>query len=234
VLVDQPRGPAKGVFLLFPGGEGFLLNADGTLGGRFGGFRKPLAEAGYAVATVDVPSDHPGGLGSKGEKVEAFRVSAEHTADARKIVDALHARWPQPVVLMGHSMGAISAAHLAASLEDARIAALVLLSSPGERGPRGYWVSVPTAALSRVKVPVLLVHHRDDGCPGARYLTAKFYPGKFTASPRTGFIEAAGGSSESSDPCSGNNFHSFFGIRPQVMHAVLAWLAGAGIERVGG
>jgi len=233
MLVDQPRGPAKGVFILFPGGDGTLLYPDGTLGGRFGGFRLPLAEAGYAVATVDVPSDHPRGLGGKGEKVEVFRISPEHTADGRAIVNALHARWPVPVTLIGHSMGAISVAHLAASLEDPRIAGAVLLSSPGERGPRGHWFSTPHAALSKVRVPVLVVHHRDDGCPGARFLTAKFYPGKFTSSPRTGFLEVTGGRSESSDPCSGNNFHSFFGVRSQVMQGVLRWLGGADVERVG-
>lgn len=230
VLLTTPSSIPKGIVLHFPGGEGFLVNANGNL---YGAFRRELAARGYLVAVVDVPSDHPGGLGSNGEFVEIFRVGAEHTQDARAIVNKLHARWPAPVYLMGHSMGAISASHLAASLDDKRLAGVVLLGSPSERGPRASWISVPSAALNQVTVPVVIVHHRNDGCSGSTFATASRYPWSFTASPRVGFIEVVGGASPSPDPCSGNNYHSFSGRRYQVMDAVIRWIAGESISRVG-
>ncbi|MGQ0512424.1 MAG: alpha/beta hydrolase [Betaproteobacteria bacterium] len=230
VHLTKPASAPKGIVLHFPGGEGFLVNASGNL---YGAFRRELAAGGYVVAVLDVPSDHPDGLGSKGEIVETFRVGAEHTQDARVIVDKLHARWPAPVYLMGHSMGAISASHLAASLDDKRLAGVILLGSPSERGPRASWVSIPSAALDRITVPVVVVHHRNDGCRGSTFATASRYPQRFTASPRVGFIEVVGGDSPSADPCSGSNYHSFFGRRREVMEAIVRWIAGESISRVG-
>jgi dienelactone hydrolase len=230
VLVTKTARAPKGVVLHFPGGEGFLVNANGDL---YGAFRRELAAQGYVVAVVDVPSSHPGGLGHKGERVERFRISAEHTQDVRAILDKLHARWPTPVYLMGHSMGAISAVHLAASLDDGRLAGVILLGSPSERGPRASWISVPSAALHRITVPVVVVHHQNDGCSGSTFATASRYPHSFTASPRVGFIAVVGGRSASPDPCSGNNYHSFFGVRNLVMEAVARWFDGENIDRVG-
>jgi dienelactone hydrolase len=227
VLFTTPPGAPKGVFLFFPGGEGFLVSATGL----YGGFRRELAATGYVVAVVDVPSDHSGGLGGQGELVERFRTSAGHTQDVRAIIEHVHARWPTAVYLMGHSMGAISATHLAASLGDRRLTGVVLLGSPSERGPNGSWPSIPDAAPHRVTVPVVIAHHRDDGCRGSTFATASRYPRLFSASPRVGFIEVNGGTSPSPNPCAGNNYHSFSGRRTQAMDAVVRWFHGEDVRR---
>jgi hypothetical protein len=116
---------------------------------------------------------------------------------------------------------------------DKRLAGAILPGSPSERGPQASFLSVPHAAPRRVKVPVLVVHHRDDEYSGSTFATALRYPRLFTASPRVGFIEVVGGESASADPCSGNNYHSFFGRRHEVMEAVDRWIAGEQISRVG-
>lgn len=230
VLLTKPTGVPKGIVLHFPGGEGFLVNANGSF---YGAFRRELAAAGFVAAILDVPSDYPGGLGGQGEYAERFRLSAELTQDVRVVANILHTRWPTPVYLMGHSMGTISASHLAASLEDKRLAGVILLGSPSERGPQASWISVPNAALNRITVPVVVVHHRNDGCNGSTFATASRYPRLFTASPRVGFIEVVGGESSSANPCSGNNYHSFFGRRTEVINGVLSWIRGENIRRVG-
>lgn len=230
VLLTKPTGAPKGVVLHFPGGEGFLVNANG---GFYGAYRRELAAAGFVAAVLDVPSDYSGGLGGKGETVEQFRSSADHTQDVRVVVNSLHAKWPTTVYLMGHSMGAISASHLGASLEDKRLAGVILLGSPSERGPQASWISVPSTALHRITVPVVIVHHRNDGCGGSTFATASRYPQLFTASPRVGFIEVVGGDSPGANPCSGNNYHSFFGRRKEVIDGVLRWMRGEDIGRVG-
>ena len=85
------------------GGKGFLVKSSdklrGTIRGRF-------ARRGYIGARVDVPSDQPSGLKDCGE-LERFRVKAEHTQDARAVIDALHGRWQLPVYLIGQGMSAI-------------------------------------------------------------------------------------------------------------------------------
>ena len=53
VLLTKPSSIPKGIVLHFPGGEGFLVNANGNL---YEAFRRELAAAGHVVAVVDVPS----------------------------------------------------------------------------------------------------------------------------------------------------------------------------------
>jgi dienelactone hydrolase len=231
VLLTKPRATPQGVVIHFPGGEGFVVLPDGTI---YGAFRRELAAMGYVAALVDVPSEHPGGLGGAGESIESYRISAEHTRDVRAVLEYLHQRWPVPVHLMGHSMGAISAAHLGANLGDKRVEGIALLGSPGQRGYLNTSISLGSAALDRVSVPVLVVHHRNDGCSGAPFGYAMSYPARFTSSPRTGFIEVTGGRTESPNPCVGANHHSFLGQRRQVMEGVMRWFAGEDIRRIDG
>lgn len=229
VLITRPAKEVRGMVLFFPGGNGVLVNSSG---GLYGAFRREFAAKGFVMAIIDVPSDYSGGLGGKGESSEDYRVSAEFTRDGRIIFDQLYARWSGPTYLMGHSMGTISAAHLAASLEERRLTGLILFSSPSRRGPQGSWISLPSADLGRIRLPVVLAHHRDDGCRGAQFTTAEGYLSYFNSSSRVGFIEVTGGESVSSNPCSGSNQHSFYGRRVQVVDAVIRWLSGENISRV--
>ena len=230
VLITKPTGAPKGIFLLYPGGEGFLVKRNGKLRGVR---RRLFARRGYIAAVVDVPSDQPRGLKGEFGKLERFRIKAEHTQDARAVIDALHARWQLPVYLLGISMGAISVAHIAATLDDPRLSGVILLSSPSERGRHASWVSVPDARLDKITVPVLLVHNSDDECPGSTFETALTYPPMFTASPRVGFIEVNGGKTPLSDnPCRGKTYHTYYGKRGQMVEAVIQWLNGKDIRSV--
>ncbi len=135
VVITKPTGAPKGIFLYYPGGKGFLVKSSDKLRGTI---RRRFARRGYIGARVDVPSDQPSGLMDCLD-LERFRVKAEHTQDARAVIDALYARWPLPVYLIGISMGAISVAHIAATLDDRRVSGVVLLSSPGRRGSQRRW-----------------------------------------------------------------------------------------------
>ncbi len=85
VLVTKPASAPKGLFLYFPGGEGFLVNASD---GVYSAFRRELAGTGYVVGVVDVPSDQSRGLEGLNGYLELFRVSADHTRDGRAVLDA--------------------------------------------------------------------------------------------------------------------------------------------------
>lgn len=233
VLLTKPEGTPKGVVLIYPGGPGFLVV--NRQGGAYGAFRREFADFGYLSAVVDVPSDVPEGLGGGGEAYfEQFRLGDAHTRDTRAVIDALSKRWSGPVYLFGHSMGAISVAHLAATLNDHRLRGIVLAGSPTKRGPQASWVSVPSARLDKIKVPTVLVHHRNDGCAGSTFEGASDYPRHFSASPRVGFIAVTGGwPTHAANPCEGNNHHSFSGKRREVVDAVIRWMNGENIARIG-
>lgn len=228
VLLTVPAAAPRGIVMFYPGGEGFLVGSSGSF---YGAFRREFTTRGFLVAVIDVPSDQPQGL-EEGGRHDRFRVDPRHAQDGRAVIDRLKAEASAPVYVMGHSMGTISAAYLGATLEG--VSAIILASSPTSRGgPGSNWTSVPSAPLNKITIPVLLVHHEHDGCRGSTFEGAKQYPPLFTASPRVSFMDVGGGPTpESGNPCAGNNYHSFFGLRRQVVGGIIRWLNGETVTRV--
>src|SRR5689334_5292734 len=85
------------------------------------------------------------------------RITADHVTDITAVVAMLKSRSPAPVWLIGTSRGSPSAANAAAKIGPPRIAGVVLSSSVWEGG----MTSVP---LDQIRVPVLVLHNRNDGC----------------------------------------------------------------------
>lgn len=228
VLLTMPAGPPRGLVLFYPGGEGFLVGPSGNF---YGAFRREFSTGGFLVAVVDVPSDQPQGL-EEGGRHDRFRIDPGHALDGRAVIDRLRTETSASLYVMGHSMGAVSAAYLGSTLDG--ISAIILAGSPTNRGGIGSnWTSVPSVSLDKIKVPVLLVHHEYDGCRGSTFEGAKQYPPLFTASPRVSFMEVTGGPPpESRNPCAGNNYHSFFGMRRQIVAGIIRWLSGDTVTRV--
>ena len=233
ILVAAPAGQPRGIFLLFPGGAGrVLLPDDRVIRAGFGRAGVPhIAAQGFVAIAIDVPSDHAGGL------PDDMRISSAHVQDARKVVEYAGGRWPGvPIFLLGHSSGAISVAHLAASLEVDRLGAVVLVASPTKRGgPVQKMLNVPDVPLARIKVPALVVHHRDDACAPTLFREARWLPRLFTASSRVALLEVRGGETLASDPCAGSwTPHDLYGMEAQAAEAIGKWVLGGQIpERIG-
>lgn len=227
-LLTIPATAPRGIVLIYPGGAGFLVAANGSF---YGAFRREFVARGFLPVVIDVPTDQPNGL-EEGGRHDRFRIDPRHTQDARVVIERLKAEFSAPIYVFGHSMGAISAAYLGSTLDG--INAIILAGSPTNRGGIGSnWTSIPSVSLDKIKVPVLLVHHEYDGCRGSTFEGAKQYPPLFTASPRVSFMEVTGGPPpESSNPCAGNNYHSFFGMRRQIVAGIIRWLNGDTVTRV--
>ena len=232
IVVASPEAPAKGVFLLFPGGSGRLIAKDGRIiRGGFGRASLPhFPKFGFVAVAVDVPSDQADGFG------ENSRVSEAHVQDVRKVIEFAAGKWDRPLFLLGHSSGTFSVAHLAASRADPRIRAIVLAASPTTRGRpgSGMW-NVPDFPLRMIAVPVLIVHHRDDACRPTSFHEATRLPRLFTASPRVALLEVRGGETLASDPCAGSwTPHDLFDKESEVVAAIVDWVLGGQIpERIG-
>ena len=232
IVVASPEGPPRGLFLLFPGGNGRLIAKDGrVIRGGFGRASLPhFPKHGFVAIAFGVPSDQADGFG------ENSRVSDAHVQDVRKVIDFAASKWDRPLFLLGHSSGTFSVAHLAASQADPRIRAIVLAASPTTRGGpgSGMW-NVPDFPLRAITVPVLIVHHRDDACRPTSFHEAARLPRLFTASPRVAFLEVRGGETLASDPCAGSwTSHDFFGKESEVVAAIVDWTLGGQIpERLG-
>lgn len=161
----KPEKPTVAV-ILFAGGPG-KVPLDRLAPGQFvnrGNFlvrtRYEFKRHGFMVAIVDAPSDRQGSEGMLG----SFRGSDEHARDIAAVVDYLKAQTDLPVWLVGTSRGTESAAALATKLGD-RIGGVVLTSSMSMRNRQGF--SVLEFPLKAIRVPALVVSHKDDGCHAA-------------------------------------------------------------------
>ena len=220
VLVRPPAAPAATV-ILFTGGAGRLGLDRGLSGPRATNFlvrnRGRFAERGLLVAVVDAPSDR------RGEALVRFRTGPEHAADIEALIAALRSEAPGAVWLIGTSMGSVSAASVAARLTSGGPDGIVLTSSvTGQSREMGE--SLQDIALDRIRVPTLLVHHRDDGCRASRYADTSWLLRQLKAAPKRELLTFTGGDPPQSDPCEPLAPHGYFGIDATVVNAIADWI----------
>lgn len=217
----MPSGPPAASVILFTGGPGLLFSErQPVLSGR--NFlirsRDKFAAAGFLVASVDGPSDHPEGL-------DLFRDSAEHAQDIAAVIAYLRQKAAVPVWLVGTSNGTISAANAAARLGRGGPDGLVLTSS----------IVVPTRNLAAlhaivdveaIAVPTLFVHNRDDGCAACPFDAVPGEMARFSHAPRKELIAVSGGSKPQSVPCEALSRHGYIGIEDEVVAKIAGWIKG--------
>jgi hypothetical protein len=78
---------------------------------------------------------------------------------------------------------------------------------------------------SRLKVPLLLVHHREDGCRATPYREAAALPGRFP------LVSVSGGEPPESGPCDPLAPHGYFGREAKTVDAMAAWMLKRPFER---
>jgi dienelactone hydrolase len=221
VLYLMPENP-KAAVILFPGGHGGLqISQNGSLRWGKENFlvrtRQEFADRGLAVVVIDAPSDrqNPPFLGG-------FRQKAEHVEDVKAVIAWLKKQHNVPVWLVGTSRGTQSAAFIAVQLgvKDGGPDGLVLTSTilSDDKGR-----PVPEMPLERVAVPVLVVHHEQDGCKHCSYKDIPQLMKKLDGAPRKELISIKGGE-DRGDPCEAFAYHGFNGIEREVVAKVAEWI----------
>jgi pimeloyl-ACP methyl ester carboxylesterase len=220
LLLRRTETPVATV-VLFAGGNGALNLASGRLAGLGGNFlvrnRGRFAEHGFLVAVPDAPSDHAGGL-------TRFRASAEHAADVEALIATLRQTAPAPVWLIGTSMGTVSAASAAARLRGERGPDGVVLTSTITRWNRGEGESVGDVRLGDIRVPTLVVHHREDACPFTPYADVPGLLRDLSKTPRRELLTFEGGDPAQSKPCEARAAHGYLGLDAAVVKAIADWI----------
>lgn len=215
-----PANP-KATVVLLAGGQGNVQIApDGST--RNGNFlvrsRQLFADAGLAVAVVDAPSDKqsPPYLGGT-------RQTPEHTADLLAVMRWLRQQSPLPVWLVGTSRGTQSAAYVATQLDkaaggpDGLVLTSTILTDTGR--------AVPRMPVDELKIPVLVVHHTQDGCKACAPADLPQLMDKLARTPAAELITVSGGISQG-DPCEARAYHGFNGIEAVVVGKISGWIAG--------
>jgi serine aminopeptidase S33 family len=207
----------EAVALLFSGGGGNirLRMEDGEV--RFGAqnflprSRAHFIRNGILPVIMDNPSDQQSGAGMSDD----FRVGRAHQADVRAAVAEVKRRYPGlPVFLVGTSRSTISVAHLGRTMgED--VSGVVLSASLWRANHPG---ALAAFDWTSVRVPLLVVHHREDGCRSTQYSDI---PRGVLNHP---LVSVKGGKPPESGPCEPLAAHGFFGKEAETVDAIAAWM----------
>ncbi|WP_244923041.1 alpha/beta hydrolase [Paraburkholderia silvatlantica] len=225
-LFIAPTAP-KAAAILYAGGHGGLqLDPQGNFGWGANNFlvrsRMLFVDDGVAVAVVDAPSDR-----RSPPYLDGFRHTPEHAGDARAVIAWLREQLHVPVWLVGTSRGTQSVAAIAIALANPG-------ANPGS-GPDGIVLTstilrenrggdpVTGMNLSALRIPVLVVHNKDDACKLCPVSETDTLMQKLTQSPRTRLMLVSGGASRG-DPCGALAYHGFNGIESEVVHGITAWM----------
>ena len=219
-LYLAPEKP-KAAAVLFSGGQGDLqIMPDGSVTRQNGNFlvrsRGLFVEQGIAVAVVAPPSDR--------QNLAGFRETREHVEDIGAVIDWLRRETHVPVWLVGTSRGTLSAAYIASQLPRSDGAdGVVLTSTVLAQGNNMREAAVPDLALERVNIPVLVVHHKQDGCRACPISEIPRLMDKLTAAPRKEFLAVEGGVNKG-DPCEAFAYHGYNGIEREVVAKIAGWM----------
>ena len=186
---------AKAVVLLFPGGGGVLRLQDDGSSTNFHTFvrSKDLwAQYGIDVVLVDTPY-------SLGDGRSNSRSTRDHQQRILNVVQYYREKLNLPVWIFGHSMGTVSVTEFVngGKEQEKRLAGVIVAGTY-----RSAMID------SDVSIPVLAIHHIDDGCSNTPFSISekiiKDRPSKSVAQ----FVSIEGGISEG-DVCGSKAHHGF-------------------------
>ena len=220
-LLLIPAAEPKAAVVLFAGGHGGLqLTEDGRP--RWGNNNflvrsaRLFADQGLTVVVIDAPSDH-----LSPPYLSDFRQSPEHAADVRAVIAWLKERAHVPVWLVGTSRGTQSVAAVSTSLSPKDGPDGIVLTSTilADRRSR----PVPDMPLEKLAIPVLVVHHEQDGCRACPYSDIPRLMKKLAPVPRKELIAFQGGENIG-DPCEALAYHGYNAIESQVVNRIASWI----------
>lgn len=210
---------AKAAVILLSGGQGHVdIGEDGST--RNGNFlvrsRQLFADAGLTVVVTDAPSDRqsPPYLGGT-------RQTPAHAADLLAVMTWLRQQSPLPVWLVSTSRGTQSAAYVATQMPksaggpDGLVLSSTILSDTGR--------AVPKMPVDELKIPVLVVHHTQDGCKNCSPDDLPQLMNKLAKTPAAELLTFSGGISQG-DPCEARAYHGFNGIESEVVGKMTRWI----------
>ena len=220
LLIVTPPTPRAIAVLLSGGNGGLALTPEGGFGRGGANFlvrsRSRFAREGLLTVVVDAPSDRQGGAFFDG-----FRRTPEHAADLKAVMAWLRGRYALPIWLVGTSRGTLSAAFVAVELSQAGGPdGLVLTSSLLNDRREG---SVTSLDLARLRIPVLVVHHHDDGCFVCSYSDVPHLMAMLQATTRAELMTMEGGQTRG-NPCEAWAYHGYNGIEDQVVRQIAQWV----------
>lgn len=220
MAVLAPQNP-KAAVILFAGGHGGLqIFSNGSFNWGDGNFlvrtRQRFADQGLLVVVVDAPSDR-----QSPPYLSGFRQRPAHAADIKAVIAWVRGQANVPVWLVGTSRGTQSAAYIATELngpdgpDGLVLTSTILIDDKGR--------AVPAMALDALRIPVLVVHHEQDGCSHCPFSDVPKLMEKLSSAPKAQLLTFKGGETRG-DPCQAYAHHGFNGLEGEVVAQMAAWM----------
>lgn len=220
LLVLSPPIAKAAVVLLAGGHGGLQLNAAGSMKWGEGNFlirtRQGFVDQGLLVVVLDAPSDR-----QSPPFLAGFRQTPEHAADLKAVIAWVRESANLPVWLVGTSRGTQSAAYVATQLAGGGGPDGLVLTSTILSDDRGR--PVPALPLEKLRIPVLVVHHEQDGCRLCSFADVPALMARLDTTPKRQLLPFKGGTTRG-DPCEAYAYHGFNGIERDVVAQIAAWI----------
>ncbi len=214
-VVLMPEHP-KAAVILFAGGHGGLqIKDDETYGWGGGNFlvraRNLFVEHQMMVVIIDAPSDH-----QSAPFLANFRQTKEHVQDIQALVEWVKTKTDAPIWLVGTSRGTQSVAYAAThgiqGVHGIVLTSTILTDSKVD--------AVPEMPLEKITLPLLVVHHENDGCMHCSPTLLEAFMKKL---PSASLIMMQGGKTQG-DPCLAMAYHGFNGVEKEVVDKISDWI----------
>ena len=211
------RHPAPlATLILLPGadaGTGKIIDGKPTSGNFLSRSRDEFFSQGFNVMVVYRPSD-------LATLDTGYRISRDHVAELDKVISYARQEFKKPVWLIGTSRGAVSGAAAAIALGASKIDGLVLSSSITNRRTG----AIATQAISDIKVPTLVVHHKNDACKFCVPDEARHILDGLKSAQQKKFILVEGGSDPEGDPCEASHWHGYIHFENETVKLMTDWI----------
>jgi pimeloyl-ACP methyl ester carboxylesterase len=153
--------------------------------------------------------------------LSGFRQTPEHVADLKAAIAWAREASKVPVWLVGTSRGTQSAAYTATELlgpegPDGLVLTSSILTDEKSR-------PVPAMPVEKIRVPVLVVHHEQDGCSLCSFSKVPALMAKLKSSSHSELLSFRGGQNNG-DPCDAFAYHGFNGIESEVVRQIATWV----------
>lgn len=205
----EAEKPATATLIFIPGGDGRLGFKQGTVEprGAFAvGIFKPLNRSAFNVVIVDDPVGVDFKIGYSGDD-RIDRIDS--------VVRYYHAKLKTPLFLFGHSHGSNAVMrYLNRSPESLQLVSGVVLSSS----------RVGINVEPDIKLPILFMHHIEDGCQNTSYQAEEKHFEQLKARNfNVKFVSINGGEPQSGNPCEAGA-HMYYKAYDKVVEALQGFM----------
>ena len=148
-----------------------------------------------------------------------YRVK-EHVSEIAKVISFSKEKFGKPIWLIGTSRGTVSGTAAAIALGNKDVQGLVLTASVTNKAIG----AINTQSIGDLKMPVLVVHHKNDACKICVPSEASRITSDLKSSPIKKFVMIEGGSDPQGNPCEAKHWHGFINYEKETVKIITNWI----------